>query len=289
MRPNLFIAGACKSGTSFLHEFLGKQNDICASDPKEPYFFELPEDKRDEKVYSEKYFKSYSSEKYLVDGRHRNMFFSWIPQAIFDFNSDAKIIFILRDPIERAYSHWWMWYARNIIKTKFHKTLLREINRISEKGLQMDFTPEEYVAHIKNGSPMGRAAYADATTIVETGYYYTQISKFKKLFKEEQLLIIDYKEISNPDLLSKKLERFLEIEFISIKPKKIVNKAPEFAKPVYTVGKYLPKKIKEYLKRMFFKKQTMEEKSRVLLKSHYREENQKLYEVLGVEFAKKWI
>ncbi len=289
MRANLFIAGACKSGTSFLHEFLGKQNDICASDPKEPYFFELPKDKRDEKVYYEKYFKNYSSEKYLVDGRHRNMFFSWIPQAIFDFNSEAKIIFILRDPIERAYSHWWMWYARNIIKTKFHKTLLREINRISEKGLQMDFSPEEYVAHIKNDSPLGRAAYADATTIVETGYYYTQISKFKNLFKEEQLLIIDYKEISNPELLSKKLERFLEIEFLPTKPKRPVNKAPEFARPLYPFGKYLPKKLKAYIKNKFFRKQKIEEKSRVLLKSHYREENQKLYEELGVKFAKKWI
>lgn len=289
MRANLFIAGACKSGTSFLHEFLGKQNDICASDPKEPYFFELPKDERDEKVYYEKYFKSYSSEKYLVDGRHRNMFFSWIPQAIFDFNNDAKIIFILRDPIERAYSHWWMWYARNIIKTKFHKTLLREIKRISEKGLQMDFTPEEYVAHIKNESPKGRAAYADATTIVETGYYYTQISKFKKLFKEDQLLIIDYKEISNLELLSKKLERFLEIDFLSITQKKLINKAPEFSKPGYSIGKYLPKKMKAYLKKKFFKKQEIEEKSKILLKAHYREENRKLYEELDVEFVKQWI
>src|SRR5690606_12264985 len=225
-----------KSGTSFLHEFLGQQKDICASNPKEPYFFELPECKRDEKVYFEKYFKEYNSEKYLVDARHRHMFFSWILQIIYHYNKDSKIIFILRDPVERAYSHWWMWYARKIIKSKFHSSVKNEIIRISEKGFQMDYTPEEYALYIKDAAPQGRIAYADASTIVESGYYFTQISRFRSVFKENQLLIIDYNEILNLDLLSKKLERFLGIE-LHVPPQNVlVNKAPEFAKPHFSVG-----------------------------------------------------
>ena len=289
MKSNLFIAGACKSGTSFLHEFLGQQKDICASNPKEPYFFELLEDSRDEKEYIDKYFKEYNSEKYLLDGRHRNMFFSWIPQAMYAYNKDSKIIFILRDPVERAYSHWWMWYSRNIIKKKFYKCIQSEINRISKEGLQMDFTPQEYVNHIKNIAPIGRAAYADATTIVESGYYYTQINRFKNLFEENQLLIIDYKEIANPETLSKKLESFLGIPF---KPNKLntkVNKAPEFAKPNLSFGKYLPKRIKRFIKNKFFKKRKIEKRSINLLREHYRIENEKLYKELGVTFAKKWV
>lgn len=289
MKTNLFIAGACKSGTSFLHEFLGQQKEICASNPKEPYFFELPENKRDERAYFDKYFKEYISEKYLVDGRHRNMFFSWIPQTIYDYNKDSKIIFILRDPVERAYSHWWMWYSRKIIKTKFHKTLLKEIKRIADNGLQMDYTPEEYAVYIKNAAPQGRAAYVDATTIVETGYYFTQINRFKSVFKENQLLIIDYNEILNPVLLSKKLERFLGIELHTPKLTESINKAPEFAKPGFSLGKYFPRKFKKYIKSKFFKKQKIDEKSRNLLRTHYKEQNRKLFEELGVEFAEKWI
>lgn len=289
MKSNLFIAGACKSGTSFLHEFLGQQKDICASKPKEPYFFELQENKRDEKEYIEKYFKEYNSEKYLLDGRHRNMFFSWIPQAIHSYNKDSKIIFILRNPVERAYSHWWMWYSRSIIKKKFYDCIQSEINRISKEGLQMDFTPQEYANHIKNVAPMGRSAYADATTIVESGYYYTQIDRFKVFFDANQLLIIDYKEIANPDTLSKKLEFFLGIDF---KPNKLnteVNKAPEFAKVKLSLGKYFPKKIKRFIKNNFFKKRKIEERAIVLLKEHYNKENKKLYKELGVDFAKNWI
>lgn len=289
MRPNLFIVGACKCGTSFLHQYLGSQKDICASSPKEPYYFELPEDKRNEKAYFKKYFSGYDSEKYLLDGRHRNMFFSWIPKAIYDFNTDAKIIFILRDPIERAYSHWWMWYSRKIIKTNFHKTVRNEIKRISEMGLQMDFSPEEYALFVKNNAKGSRIAYADVFTIVETGYYYTQVSRYKKIFNENQLLVLDYCDISNPDILLKKLEDFLEVKLFMPEPKNTVNKAPDFAKTNYGIGKYMPKTMKMFLKNRFLRKRKISEKTRILLKEHYEEENRKLVENLGIEFPKNWL
>lgn len=173
MKVNLFIAGACKSGTSFLHNFLAEQNNICASNPKEPYYFELPQDERHEEMYYSKYFKHYNGERYIVDGRHRNMFFNWIAQNIHEYHPDSKIIFILRNPINRAYSHWWMWYSRGIIKRKFHRTITTEIKRISYQGFLMDVSPEEYQEFVQNNAPLGRIAYADAATIVESGCYYT--------------------------------------------------------------------------------------------------------------------
>lgn len=289
MKANLFIVGACKSGTSFLHDFLGKQNDICASIPKEPYYFELPPDKRIEKVYFEKYFKNYKGEHYLVDGRHRNMFFNWIPQEIYEYNSDSKIIFILRDPIERAYSHWLMWYARNIIKTKFHKTITAEIKRISKNGLHMDFSMEEYQKFIQNDVLEKRLAYADAATIVESGYYYSQILRYKELFKGNQLLILDYDEISNIALLAEKLGKFLGIEIYPFEKKERINKAPEYSKPRISFSRFIPRKVKSIIKGFFFKKGEIPEKSRMLLKDHYLEEIQKLQKEFEVGFVEKWI
>lgn len=105
MKVNLFIAGACKSGTTYLHHFLGQQKDICPSLPKEPYFFELTEELRDNEEYINKYFKSYNGERFLLDGRHRTMFFKWIPKAIKDYNEDAKIIFLLRELIDNNLSY----------------------------------------------------------------------------------------------------------------------------------------------------------------------------------------
>jgi|SRR5690554_1001219 len=288
MKANLFIACACKSGTSFLHDFLGKQNEVCPSMPKEPYYFELKEDKRNHKEYLVRYFKHYSGEKYILDGRHRNMFFSWIPQDIYNYNKDSKVIFILRNPIDRAYSHWWMWYARNKIKSKFHKTVKDELKRISKEGYQMDFSPEEYAKFVEDKVLEKRLAYADALTIVESGYYYTQISRFKGLFGEHQLLILDYDEISDPMLLSQKLTEFLNITICPFKKEQRINQAPEYYKYKTSFSKFIPKTIKSIIKDCFFRKREIPEKSRRLLKKHYLEEIEKLQKEFGIEFAKKW-
>ena len=39
MRPNLFLVGAPKCGTSALHGFLAQHPDVWMSEPKEPHFF----------------------------------------------------------------------------------------------------------------------------------------------------------------------------------------------------------------------------------------------------------
>ena len=289
MKTNLFIAGACKSGTSFLHDFLGKQEDICASVPKEPYFFELEESERDADAYYQKYFKDHKSEAYLVDGRHRNMFFSWIPAAIHSYNKDAKLIFILRNPVERAYSHWWMWYSRRVIKSKFYKTISAEIERINNGESHMDMSPEQYAHFCKIKSPQGRIAYADSCTIVESGYYYTQINRFKALFKSNQMLILDYMEVSDLNALSQKIENFLGVPISEIGGSNaIINKAPLYKKKKYLLSKYLPKSLKTKVKELFFKKHQLDEKSGQLLKNHYKEENTKLATEFEIEFVKAW-
>ena len=290
MKTNLFIAGACKSGTSFLHDFLGKQDDICASIPKEPYFFELTEKKRNTDDYYNSCFKHHKSEAYLLDGRHRNMFFSWIPAAIHSYNKDSKLIFILRNPVERAYSHWWMWYSRRVIKSKFFRTVSYEIKRINNGEFHMDLSPDQYADFCKTKSPHGRMAYADSYTIVESGYYYTQINRFMSLFKSDQILILDYKELSNPKALSKKLENFLRVPISEISgSNEIINQAPLYKKKKYFLSKYLPKRLKTSVKELFFKKHKLDEKSRQLLKDHYEVENTKLATQFQVDFVKEWL
>lgn len=289
MKTNLFIAGACKCGTSFLHDFLGKQADICASIPKEPYFFELPKEKRNETTYFKTHFKGYKSELYLLDSRHRNMFFSSAATAIFEYNPKAKFIFILRNPVERAHSHWWMWYSRKIITKNFDNTLRKEIYNINKGEYLMDLDPNDYLDYVKNNAYQGRMAYADANSIVESGLYYRQIQNFKQYFNDRSILILDYKEIANIEVLANTLEMFLDVKIeVKNKSNEIINKAPEFYKKRNVFAKFLPVKIKFFIKNKFYKKPKIKNKTNKMLQEFYKEENNKLITCYGLNFVKKW-
>jgi hypothetical protein len=291
MKANLFIVGACKAGTSFLHNYLGNQDEVCPSKPKEPYFFELEKDKRDEVKYMNKYFSHRKNESFLLDGRHRNMFFKWIPELIYNYNKESKIIFILRDPVDRAFSHWWMWYSRGVIKSNFSRVIRDEKSRLKNMKLSK-LTPEDYSSYINTKVPDSRIAHADFKTILESGLYYEQIQEFKKYFKEENILILDFEILKNDSHLNVKLESFLKIKFENKEsaPKKI-NKAKEFKK-INLVSSYIsllvPKKLKSYIKNKFYNKPKIKKRDEVLLKKFYQENNIKLMNDLGLSFTEKW-
>lgn len=287
-RVNLFIVGACKSGTSYLHDFLGKQNHIFASVPKEPYFFELEKEKRDPNEYWSTYFKDAAgTENYFLDSRHRNMFFHWIPEAIKDYNPHSKIIFILRNPIDRAYSHWWMWYSRKVLQKSFHKEVTSQIKKLESGEREMNRTPKEYSDYIKSNAYGGRIAYADANTIVESGYYFSQMERYYKIFPEEQLIVLDYNILKNTEELVGKLEGFLKVPILGHELDK-VNTSKKYRKTSHYKAGFLPIFVKKYLKTKFYSKPSMKSKTRVMLKEHYKCENEKLKDKLNLDFVEMW-
>ncbi|MGY8932505.1 MAG: sulfotransferase, partial [Flavobacteriales bacterium] len=116
-KPNLFLVGAPKAGSSLLWTMLKEHKDIFFSTnpEKEINYFsydELTHNSyyKDYKVKSEydylKVFKKGQSVKYLVDGSVSYFAYPSIPKKLYEFNSDAKIIVIVRDPILRAFSHY---------------------------------------------------------------------------------------------------------------------------------------------------------------------------------------
>ena len=292
MKVNLFIAGACKSGTSFLHNYLGNNRDVCPSKPKEPYFFELEEDKRNELEYINKHFPHRKNESYLLDGRHRNMFFKWIPESIYNYNKDSKIIFVIRNPVDRAFSHWWMWYSRGVIKSNFRKVIEHEKSRLKEYKLS-NFTPSEYSLYIKTKVPDSRIAYADFETILETGMYFEQIQAFNKYFKKENILILDFDLLKNETSLNAKLESFLKIKIHNMKiEKKEMNEAKEFKKTKLipsSISLLIPKRLKRNIKNLVYSKPKIKKRDQIFLKEFYHTHNLSLINDLELNFVKEWL
>lgn len=110
-KPNLFIIGAAKSGTTSLHHHLARHPDILMSDPKEPGFFvdELDYYPKDEDWYLSLFadgpdlaYRGESSTHYT-----KLPTYPGVPGRIASYCERPRLIYLMRDPIDRAISHYW--------------------------------------------------------------------------------------------------------------------------------------------------------------------------------------
>lgn len=100
-KPNLFILGAPKCGTTSLMDWLGQHPTIYASPYKEPHFFYSPySPPLSLKEYASLFARVETSHEYLAEGSTWYLF-SWIAvQRILEFNPEARFILCLRNSLE---------------------------------------------------------------------------------------------------------------------------------------------------------------------------------------------
>ena len=114
--PNTFLIGAQKSGTTYLASLLDQSPDICVCDPKEPQFFS-----KHFETGAAIYAKSFArpdapvtidaSTTYTFLRPFRDMdvpdapgLMAPVPERIRDASPEARLIYIMRDPVDRAVS-----------------------------------------------------------------------------------------------------------------------------------------------------------------------------------------
>lgn len=121
-KPNLFLIGAMKSGTTTLHELLAQHPQISMSEPKEPCYFVDPGQLQ--KLWPEMWGMGFwkSEPSYLalfgdkpgalVLGESSTDYakrpkIDGVVERIAAFNPEARFVYIMRDPVERTLSHYW--------------------------------------------------------------------------------------------------------------------------------------------------------------------------------------
>ncbi|HEY8007896.1 MAG TPA: sulfotransferase [Methylocella sp.] len=121
-KPNLFVIGAMKSGTTYLTKLLNSHPSIFMSNPEEPSFFVDPAQLR--KIWPDMWDGGYwkSEENYLnlfqttknaiIFGESSTNYtkqplVKGVPEKIRKFNPESRLIYIMRDPIQRTISHYW--------------------------------------------------------------------------------------------------------------------------------------------------------------------------------------
>jgi hypothetical protein len=154
--PNLVVIGAQKCGTSGLHYHLGLHPEISMSRPKELNFFiEERNWKRGEGWYKAHFdarakIRGESSPNYTAYPHHLG-----VPERMHRLIPNAKLIYVVRDPLERIAAHWVHNYAKRREKGDLAATLVHP-----------------------------------NTSYVIRSQYFMQIQQFLRHFSREQVLVL---------------------------------------------------------------------------------------------------
>ncbi|MBK7727714.1 MAG: sulfotransferase [Gammaproteobacteria bacterium] len=131
--PSFFVVGAQKAGTTALHHYLARHPDIFLPAIKETHFFDdgHGEYRLGIDHYIEKYF--HVDAHYLISGEvdPEYLFFPEVASRIASYCPNAKLIFVFRDPVARAYSHYQMSFSRGLDQLDFAQAIAREDARMA--------------------------------------------------------------------------------------------------------------------------------------------------------------
>jgi len=186
--PNFIICGAQKGGTTSLFYYLKEIPSIGISPVKEIHYFDLNYDKGIS--WYERHFEVFQNKGYKLIGEATPsyMYCEDVPKRIYDLIPTTKLIFMLRDPIDRAYSHYSHTVVRGYECYSFEKAIEREEQRLS------------------NCSRSRRQRYS----YIDRGKYIVQLKRFFNYFPREQMLILITEELKEkPDLVKKQVFEFL--------------------------------------------------------------------------------
>ena len=103
-KPNFLIIGAQRCGTTSLYNYLIQHPQIVPSSKKEVHFFDL--NFHLGQSWYEKHFPEVSDNILTGEASPYYIFHPLCPKRIFDYDPSVKLIVILRNPIDRAYSHY---------------------------------------------------------------------------------------------------------------------------------------------------------------------------------------
>jgi len=107
MLPNFLIVGAQKAGTSSMVIYLSEHPDVSVP-LNEIHFFDIDERYKKGLKWYEKHFKKWNGQKAIGEKTPIYMYLEKVPARIAKDLPNIKLIFMLRNPTDRAWSNYWM-------------------------------------------------------------------------------------------------------------------------------------------------------------------------------------
>jgi len=229
-KVNLFLVGQRKCGTTSLHTWLTreKSNGIQGSKiKKEPNYWHLSELKSIS-AYEEQYnLKLHRSAGFRLDSSTP---YAWANeglalQRIAAYNPKAKILFMIRNPVDRFFSDYKAYAFKQV--QKFNKPTRRNENREHRRIVNYLYDKssieiDEFCILELSESPVFMS--------FQLGIYKDYIAKIKATGLD--FLILDFKELSEPEALQKRINSFLDSDF-KFRKMNVKNQGEKYEVPTY--------------------------------------------------------
>tara|TARA_Y100000816_G_scaffold279605_1_gene252079 strand:+ start:2395 stop:3306 length:912 start_codon:yes stop_codon:yes gene_type:complete len=215
-KVDVFIVGGQKCGTTALHNYLIKHPKIISGKIKELHFFDYePYFDKENIIKSPMHLRALFQRKIpedsiLIDSTPNYSWWENSINRIYNYNKNAKLIFIMRNPVQRALSHWNMQYDLKISLKSFRDSYNQELRGDTSREL----------------------------SYISRGFYSKQIKKMFNIFGRKNVQILeskDLKENTNNELL--KISNFLNIDKKDFSVEKIVNNSRAYHSKLEEIDK----------------------------------------------------
>lgn len=303
-KPDFFIVGAAKSGTTALQQTLAMHDDVYMSPIKEPNYFYNEVAIEELRTGLQEKLKKENAAQWINDGMNGELWNAFLREEhlykelfrdakanqkcgeasvsylyslkaaenIYNYNPKAKIIIMLRNPIDRAWSHYNMERRMGLVSGNF----LQEFNKY--KSLPYPIWGKDAI-------------------FLSGGNYYEQVKRYIDRFPKEQLMICLYDDYKiNPQDTINKILTFIGVAINSDSSLIKNKKANEARKSI--IDNFLPsgglksslRKAVQFvglhrlLKQLLSKesKEQLPTEYRLLLKKYYESEINKLESLISI-------
>ena len=210
---NLFCIGCPKSGTTTLFKILCQHSQIHTPKFKEPFFFNNSNYQNGIDWYANTYYDDIKNEKWVLDFTPSYLYSD---EALFRINEyskgkDLKFIVMLRNPVERAYSHYLHTLRDGLEDLDFNGAIQAE----SERLLNYE------------NNLLSQLKYS----YIYQSLYHKHLSKYFESFGRNNFFVINYDsqllDKSEFKLMISDLQNFLEIKIENLNIEIKENSASE--------------------------------------------------------------
>ncbi len=254
--PDFLIIGAQKCGTTSLYTYLEQHPCVIRAFRKELNFFDLGFQRSI--LWYRGYFPTLLYKQYIEKVNRQNaitgeatpqyLFHPLAPERVAATLPNIKLIVLLRNPVDRAYSHYNHEKVRGRESLSFEDAINLEKKRLSSE-LEKILEYKNYKCHIYLRFPY-----------LSRGIYMDQLQNWMRFFPREELLIFKYEDlVAEPPAVFKQTLNFLGLQSWELKNYKASN-----------VGKY---------------SSGLEPALRNRLIDYFEPHNERLYKYLDIDFG----